>query len=157
MNIRSLVTSSDRSPARQGNLFGTLQREIDRLFDDLTRGVAPSAGSGPMGLMPSLDVAENDKEIEITAELPGLDRADVDISIDDGMLTIRGEKKVETENKDNNYHVAERSYGAFRRVVMLPPGIDASAIKATMDKGVLRITIPKPARAEPKKIEVKAA
>jgi HSP20 family protein len=142
------------------SLFGSLHREIDRLFDDLTRGgygTLPSPAQ--TNLMPSIDVTETDKEIEITAELPGLERKDVDISIEDDLLTIRGEKKVETkeEDKDKNYHVSERSYGVFYRVIQLPPGVDPASIQAVMSKGVLKLTIPKPAKAEPKKIEVKDA
>ncbi|MEN3385029.1 MAG: hypothetical protein V7608_5073 [Hyphomicrobiales bacterium] len=142
------------------SLFGSLHREIDRLFDDLTRGgygTLPSPAQN--NLMPSIDVTETDKEIEITAELPGLERKDVDISIEDDLLTIRGEKKVETkeEDKDKNYHVSERSYGVFYRVIQLPPGVDPASIQAVMSKGVLKLTIPKPAKAEPKKIEVKDA
>jgi HSP20 family protein len=142
------------------SLFGSLHREIDRLFDDLTRGgYGTLASPAQNNLMPSIDVTETDKEIEITAELPGLERKDVDISIEDDLLTIRGEKKVETkeEDKDKNYHVSERSYGVFYRVIQLPPGVDPASIQAVMSKGVLKLTIPKPAKAEPKKIEVKDA
>jgi HSP20 family protein len=142
------------------SLFGSLHREIDRLFDDLTRGgYGTLASPAQTNLMPSIDVTETDKEIEITAELPGLERKDVDISIEDDLLTIRGEKKVETkeEDKDKNYHVSERSYGVFYRVIQLPPGVDPASIQAVMSKGVLKLTIPKPAKAEPKKIEVKDA
>jgi HSP20 family protein len=116
-----------------------------------------------MNIVPSVDVAETDKEIEITAELPGLERKDVEISLEDDVLTIRGEKKTESvqDNKkdgDNkNYHLNERSYGVFYRVLQLPPGIDPSSVKATMSNGVLKITIPKPARTQAKKIEVKEA
>ena len=107
-----------------------------------------------------MDVTESDKEIEIAAELPGLERKDVDISIEDNVLTIRGEKKIEREEKDEknkNYRVAERSYGVFYRVLELPNGIDPSKVQATMSNGVLKIKIPKPARSEAKKIEVKEA
>jgi HSP20 family protein len=167
MPLRALVPST---PSANGgtrlqpvSLFGSLHREIDRLFDDLTRGgfgTLPSPAQ--TNLMPSIDVTETDKEIEITAELPGLERKDIDISIEDDLLTIRGEKKVETkqedqEDKDKNYHVSERSYGVFYRVIQLPPGVDPSSIQAVMSKGVLKLTIPKPAKAEPKKIEVKEA
>jgi HSP20 family protein len=167
MPIRALIPST---PSANGgtrlqpvSLFGSLHREIDRLFDDLTRGgfgTLPSPAQ--TNLMPSIDVTETDKEIQITAELPGLERKDVDISIEDDLLTIRGEKKVETkqedqEDKDKNYHVSERSYGVFYRVIQLPPGVDPSSIQAVMSKGVLKLTIPKPAKAEPKKIEVKEA
>ena len=95
----------------------------------------------------------------ITAEMPGLERKDVEISVEDDVLTIRGEKKVESEqdDKNKNYHLTERSYGVFYRVLQLPPGVDPSKIQATMSNGVLKITIPKPARSEAKKIEVKEA
>jgi HSP20 family protein len=104
-------------------------------------------------------VTEADKEIVITAEMPGLERKDVEISIDDDILTIRGEKKVEAQegDKDKNYQVAERAYGVFLRMIQLPPGIDPSKIQAVMSKGVLKITLPKPARSETRKIEVKEA
>jgi HSP20 family protein len=107
-------------------------------------------------------VTETDKEIVIAAEMPGLKRKDIDISIEDDVLTIRGEKKVETktddkDNKDKSYHVSERSYGMFHRALQLPPGVDPSKVQATMSNGVLKITIPKLARSEPKKIEVKEA
>jgi HSP20 family protein len=110
--------------------------------------------------VPSIDVAETDKAIEITAELPGLERKDVDISLEDNVLTIRGEKKVEQEQKDDknkNYRLAERSYGVFYRVLELPTAIDPSSVQATMSKGVLKVTIPKPARPQAEKIEVKEA
>lgn len=132
-------------------LFGTLQREVDRLFDDFSRGGAVA----PSNLMPSMDVAETDKEIELTVELPGLEQKDVDISVTENVLTIRGEKKAEAEHKDKNFHVVERAYGTFYRAFQLPPGTDPSAVNATMSKGILRITIPKPTHAESKKIEVK--
>ncbi len=91
--------------------------------------------------------------------MPGLERKDVEISIDDDILTIRGEKKAEVQegDKDKNYQVAERSYGVFLRMIQLPPGIDPSSIQAVMSNGVLKITIPKPARNEARKIEVKEA
>jgi HSP20 family protein len=142
-----------------------LQREVDRLFEEFSRGLPMFATPAMMNIVPSVDVAETDKEIEITAELPGLERKDVDISLEDDVLTIRGEKKTESvqDNKkdkgsDNkNYHLSERSYGMFYRVLQLPPGIDPSTVKATMSNGVLKIAIPKPARTQAKKIEVKEA
>jgi HSP20 family protein len=157
MNLRSLAPSRERSNIARPEfgLFGSLQREIDRLFDDFAHGFG-----GQGNLLPSMDVTESDKEIEIAAELPGLERKDVDISIEDNVLTIRGEKKIEREEKDEknkNYRLAERSYGLFYRVLELPNGIDPSKVQASMSNGVLKIKIPKPARSEAKKIEVKEA
>ena len=153
MMLRSLV------PAREPNalmrpdfgLFG-LHREIDRLFNEFVQG----GGGGQANIVPNIEISETDKAIEVSAEMPGLERKDVEISIEDDALTIRGEKRVE-ENKDKNVQHSERSYGVFLRVLQLPPGIDPASVQATMSNGVLKITIPKPAKAEPKKIEVKDA
>ena len=177
MNLRTLMPFSDNraTPMRpEVSFFGPLQREIDRLFDDFARlttlgapGLQNQQGSQDQqgsqnlvqNLVPRLDVTEADKEIVITAEMPGLERKDVEISIDDDILTIRGEKKVEAQegDKDKNYQVAERAYGVFLRMIQLPPGIDPSKIQAVMSKGVLKITLPKPARSETRKIEVREA
>jgi HSP20 family protein len=102
-------------------------------------------------------VTETDKELEITAELPGLEEKDVQINVADNLLTIKGEKKAETEQKDKNYRLVERSYGSFARTLELPAGINPDQIKASIAKGVLTVTVPKPAPAQTKKIEVKAA
>jgi HSP20 family protein len=160
MHLRSLIPSGNGGTrtSSAANPFGFLHREIDRLFDDLTRGL-DVGGQGQVNLVPSIDVSETDKAIAITAEMPGLERKDVEISVEDDVLTIRGEKKVESEqdDKNKNYHLSERSYGVFYRVLQLPSGVDPSKIEASMSNGVLKITIPKPARSEPKKIEVKDA
>jgi HSP20 family protein len=162
MNMRAILPFSRENRRQQPlTVFDTLQREVEQLFDDFSRGLSPgnstSSGSLMPSIIPSMDVAETDKQIELSIELPGLQQRDVDISVSDNMLTIRGEKKAETEQKDKNFRRVERVYGTFYRVVELPPGIDPSAINAMMSNGVLRITIPKPARSETKKIEVKPA
>lgn len=175
MIMRSLVPSSSGGGMRMTTpaLFGSLHRELDRLIDDFARGNFGLMTQAQANLIPQIDVVETDKNIEVTAELPGLERKDVEISLEDDMLTIRGEKKVEVkddqadqaQDKDGNkakgskrdYHVSERTYGVFYRVVQLPSGIDPASIQATMSNGVLKVTIPKPAKAEPKKIEVKEA
>jgi HSP20 family protein len=159
MNLKTLVPFSGRGSLASSDLglFGSLQREVDNLFEEFTRGLGTN-GRMTM-LMPSLDVSETDKEIEVRVDLPGLERKDVDISIENDLLTIRGEKKFEAseDDKNKNYHVRERSYGAFYRVLQLPPGIDPSKVQATMSKGVLTVSIPKPAQSVAKKIEVKEA
>jgi HSP20 family protein len=156
MRLGSLVPSREPSNALMRPDFGLfgLHREIDRLFNELVQGVGPSGGQG--NIAPNIEIAETDKAIEITAEMPGLERKDVEISIEDDTVTIRGEKKIEEDQKDNkNVQHSERAYGVFLRVLQLPPGIDPASVQATMSNGVLKITIPKPAKPEPKKIEVK--
>jgi len=147
----------DRNVARSDNPFMSLQREIDRLFDDFTRGFPAFSTGGGNEMLPSVDVTETDKQIEITAELPGLEEKDVQVNFADNVLTIRGEKKAEKEEKDKTFRLVERSYGSFVRSLQLPDGVDANAIKASIDKGVLKVTVPKPAPAQVKKIDVKAA
>ena len=155
MRLRSLIPSRDGGALMRPNfgLFG-LHREIDRLFSEFAQGVGPN---GAQNIVPNIEISETDKAIEVTAEMPGLERKDVEISVDDDTLTIRGEKKVEENRKDKNVQLTERSYGVFVRVLQLPPGIDPSSVQATMSNGILKLTIPKPAQSEPKKIEVKDA
>jgi HSP20 family protein len=116
MNLRSLIPSGNGGSRANpiANPFGSPHREIDRLFEDFTRGL-DTPGQAQVNLAPSIDVAETDKEIVVSAEMPGLERKDVDISLENDLLTIRGEKKVETQkdDKDKNYHFSERSYGMF--------------------------------------------
>jgi HSP20 family protein len=158
MNLKSLIPiGRERSLARRDDPFLSLQREIDRLFDDLTRWSPALPTGGVTELLPSMDVTETDKQIEITAELPGLEEKDVQVNVADNVLTIRGEKKAEKEEKGKAYRLVERSYGSFMRSLELPEGVDADAIKATIEKGVLKVTVPKPAPAQAKKIEVKPA
>ncbi len=158
MNLRSMMPiGRDRNVARSDNPFMSLQREIDRLFDDFTRGFPAFSTGGGNEMLPSVDVTETDKQIEITAELPGLEEKDVQVNFADNVLTIRGEKKAEKEEKDKTFRLVERSYGSFVRSLQLPDGVDANTIKASIDKGVLKVTVPKPAPAQVKKIDVKAA
>src|SRR3569833_2264870 len=96
---------------RNDNPFISLQREIDRLFTDFAGGFPVVNGNGKYDMLPKMDVTETDKEIEVTAELPGLEEKDVQINVADNLLTIRGEKSAEKEQNDKNYRLVERCYG----------------------------------------------
>jgi HSP20 family protein len=162
MKARSLLPSLWHKDESGDPPFLALHHEINRVFDDFRRGV-PWAGFGiPNGgarFAPLMDVVETDKAIEIDAELPGMTEKDIDVSVVDNVLTVKGEKKEEKEEKDTDYHMVERSYGAFTRSLMLPYEVDASKVEAKFDKGVLKITLPKPAevKAKTKKIKIKSA
>lgn len=125
-------------------IFG-LRREVDRLFDDLFR--MPSLGPSRSAMSwPLLQVSDDEQEIRVTAEVPGMSENDVELLVEDGMLTIRGEKKDETNDKDRGY--SERWYGRFERRIALPSGVDEERAKATFRDGVLTVTLPKSADAE---------
>lgn len=108
---------------------------------------------------PAVDLAETDKGYEITAELPGIEEKDIEVKISNGSLTIKGEKQEAKEEKDKEYFLSERRYGAFQRTFQMPEGVDADKVAATFAKGVLTITLPKSAEAQKKerKVTVKAA
>ncbi len=146
------VKREDESP------FSLLRREMDSLFDNFFRGFDLEPFESRMGAFsPKVDVTENDKEIKISAELPGLDEKDIDVSLQKDMLTIKGEKKEEKENKGKDYYRMERSYGSFSRTIPLPVEVETDKVEAKFKKGVLSITLPKTAKAvaETKKIAVK--
>ena len=129
------------------NPFLSLRRDIDRLFDDVFRGSLPSFGLGrSMMAWPNVEVNESDREIRISAEVPGMSDKDVELFVEDGILTLRGEKKSETEDKDRGY--SERYYGRFERRIALPAGVDEKAAKADFRNGVLTVTMPKSEEAE---------
>jgi HSP20 family protein len=139
--------------------FDDLRREVDRLFETFTGGHWPSlrgfgaelpsmsAASGSWALSPTMDVSDHGDAIEITAELPGLDDKSVKVTLDDGVLTIHGEKQEEKEEKKKGYFVKERRFGSFERSLRLPEGVDASKINATVKNGVLTVNVPKTAAA----------
>jgi HSP20 family protein len=159
MSLKSLIPVGRGRNAIAYHPFASLHRELDRMLEDFGRGFpfGSVSESMPQALTPATDVIETDKDIQITAELPGLEEKDVKIDLSDNVLTIRGEKKAEKEEKDQNYRMIERSYGSFMRSLELPAGVDAAAIKATIANGVLKVTVPKPAPAQAKTIEVKSA
>lgn len=128
-------------------IFG-LRREIDRLFDDafLRDGMAWS---------PAVDIKENENELRVEVELPGLKPEDVEITAENGILTVRGEKKsARKEGDENRFHLVERSYGSFSRTFQLPKGVDDSKIEAEFDNGLLAIKVPKTALPQPRRIEI---
>ena len=145
---------------RDDDPFGSLFREVQKTFEDFSRR-SPLAGLGSDVLAPRIDIAESKDAIDLTAELPGVDEKDVDVTLADGVLTIRGEKKAERDekDKDKNWHVVERSYGSFSRTISLPFDPDSAKVEAKFDKGVLHVHLPKPAEVAKKqqKIEVKKA
>lgn len=141
------------------DMFSSLQREIDRVFQDFGGGAMPSLGGfGKNAMSMKVNVAEHDGALEVTAELPGCAPEDIDVQLKDGVLTIRGEKKVEKDEDRKDFHVMERSYGSFERSFTLPAEVDGSKVDATFDKGVLKVTLPKipEAQTQTQKITVKS-
>lgn len=136
------------------------QRDLDAMFDDFYRGfgMAPfrSFDVGSDSFSPRVDVVDGETELKISAELPGMDAEDVDLSLTQDVLTIRGEKREESEDRGKEYHRIERSYGSFTRSVPLPCQVDPGAADATFEKGVLTVTMPKTRMEEFRKIAVKA-
>ena len=152
MNVRDLVPWSrgerERSPATRSDSLSpvmSLHREMNRLFDDVFRGFDDPRLLGGRSGWPSVDVEETDKEYRVTAELPGLEERDVEVLLQDGLLTVRGEKKLESENRNRTY--SERFYGRFERQITLDRDVDEGAVNATFKNGVLTVTVPKSARA----------
>lgn len=143
--------------------FVELHRRMNDLFADFFGDWAdvprlPSRGRAETAwaLTPSVDVSETDDEVRINADLPGMDEKDIEVALDEDVLTLRGEKKREHEEKNRDYRLTERSYGAFERTIPLPAGIQADKVKAVFKKGVLTVTLPKSPEFRPKerKIEV---
>ena len=130
--------------------FDVLQDRIDRMFEDFSVGFRMPAmfHGGDFELSPSLDVHETDGSVTVTVEVPGVDEKDIDVSVADQMLTISGEKKSEFEHKEGDRYRSERSYGKFSRSISLPFAIDPDKVEAKYDKGVLKLTIVKPAEAQ---------
>jgi HSP20 family protein len=142
----------DRWPS---DFFG-IQREINRVFDNFFRGGA-QADEGFMNSYwtPAVDIAEQENDYVVKMELPGVNKDDVKISLESNILTIKGEKKQEKEEKNKNLHRIERSYGSFQRSFTLPTTVKSDRIDAFFKDGVLSISLPKAEEAKPKQIEVK--
>mgnify|MGYP002713099555 FL=1 len=155
--MRSLIPSFGTHNKSDHDPFSLLHREVDRLFSDFSRGATvpnwPFGGNGVQ--VPSIDVSETEKALEITAELPGVEEKDIDVQLRDDVLTIKAEKKAEKESKEKTYHLVERSYGAFQRSLRVPFSADSNKVEAHFDKGVLKISLPKPAEAAAKATSIK--
>jgi HSP20 family protein len=131
-----------------------LRNEMDRLYERFFDWT-PSRRFGEAGEWPSVDVSETEKEIIVKADVPGMDAKDIHVSVDGNVLTLRGERSQEKEEKGENFHRVERSYGSFSRSIRLPAHVAEEKAKASYKKGILKITMPKVQRESVKKIEVK--
>ena len=132
----------------------SIQNELNRLFGRTYAGGESGTGTGTW--MPALDVFETEDKFVVKVELPGLNPDEVDVSVEDSTLTIRGERKFYENVSDDSFHRVERRYGAFQRSLSLLPTADAERIEASFDRGVLSVEVPKAEQAKPKKIQVKA-
>ena len=156
-------------PALNDSWHG-FRQEIDRMFDRFSEGFESLSlqpftrmqnlwSPGVTGMAPlAVDVAEDDKAFTITAEMPGVAEKDVEVTVDDGLLVIKGEKRQEKEEKGRNRYLSERSYGAFQRIFSLPRDTQAAGVAARFHNGVLTVTVPKAAHSQDvHKVEIKAA
>ncbi len=167
MDLKSLVSWRDKSqtPATRDNFrdpLMNLRREVDRMFDDFFSGfggraLGPTTG-GWQGITPVIDVVETNKDIVFTAELPGVSEKDVEVTLADDILTIKGEKKAEHEEKNGDAYYMERRFGSFSRSVRLPFDVKDEKVDAKYDNGLLTIRIPKPEEVQKavRRIQVKA-
>jgi HSP20 family protein len=134
----------------------SIQNEMNRLFN--TFFDPPTAGNGGANALrrwiPAMDLVETDEHFVLKADLPGLTEADVNVEVEDNVLTLSGERKAEHEDKREGYVRVERSFGSFRRSLTLPEGIDPEAVQASFDNGVLEVRIPKPEERKPRKVAI---
>jgi HSP20 family protein len=166
------VTKTNQTPTRMPDVWQSFRSDMDRLFDRFAGGFSlPSlrrmfdaepawrTESSLSLSAPVVDVTEDDKAYKITAELPGLEQKNIDITVSGDVLTLKGEKHYEKDEQDKNRYVSERAYGSFQRSFALPDGVDRDKIAADLSKGVLTLTLPKTAEAQKprRKIEVKTA
>ena len=142
-------------PARE---LQAIQQEMNRLFGsafDVQGNGANGANGGIAGRwIPPMDVAEDEEHFVVRADLPGVEETDVNVELEDNVLTISGERKPDTEKRTDGYHRIERAYGTFSRSLTLPEGIDPEAISASFSKGVLDVRIPKPEQRKPRKVAI---
>lgn len=156
MALKGLVPWRRGEVGRRSDPFMSLQKEMNDLFESFFTREEPLWPKG--GFLPAVDLTETDKEIRICADIPGVDEKDLDVSLSDDILTIKGEKKEEKEEKNGGRYYAERSYGSFERRIALPCEVEPDKVKAEYKKGVLNITLHKSAKAAAaaKKINITA-
>lgn len=159
--VKSQLAKTSGDDKNDSDIFTSLHNEIDRVFDQFGSGghwpfSAFSTGNGKHSLR--LDLSETEDEVEITADLPGVDQDDISVSLAGEFLTIKGEKKSEKESSEKDMRLIERSYGAFERTIRLPCEVDDAMVSAEMKKGVLTVKLPKTpeTKAKVKKIAVKS-
>jgi HSP20 family protein len=143
-------------PVREIN---TIQSEMNRLFNTLFEspgqsGHGTNGGSSLRRWIPAMDLVETDDDFVLRADLPGLSEGDVNIELEDNVLTISGERKAEHEERKEGYYRVERSSGTFSRSLTLPEGVDPDAVKASFDRGVLEVRVPKPEAKKPRKVAI---
>lgn len=142
-----------RNPSYPFPAWGT---NLDRFFDDLWGHATSGADAEAQGVLcPAIDVSEDESALRISAELPGLEKNDIQLEVKDGLLTLRGEKRHESETKEGNLLRRERSYGSFYRALSLPEAADASKVEATFKNGVLEIKVPKREETKPRAIAIR--
>ena len=133
--------------------FATLQDRINRVFRD-SYSASQDDSLATSSFAPAVDVYEDEHKVSLKIEVPGIDEKDIDVRVENNTLTVHGERKIEKEEKEENYRRVERQYGSFTRSFTLPQTVDTENVSATYDKGVLKITLPKKAEAKPKQIKV---
>ena len=134
--------------------LSVLQDRMNRLFSDTGRTWNHEEPSATTTWSPAVDIFETEGEIVVKAELPGMDRKDITLHLENNVLTLKGERRFEKESKDENYHRIERSYGGFSRAFSIPATVDEEKIRADYKDGVLKIALPKKEQAKPKQIRI---
>jgi HSP20 family protein len=134
--------------------FSTLQDRMNRLFRESFNDVGRDESLTTSNFAPAVDVYEDEHQVTLKIEVPGIDEKDIDVRVENNTLTVQGERKIEKEEKQENYRRVERQYGSFTRTFTLPQTVDSESVSANYEKGVLKITLPKKAEAKPKQIKV---
>jgi HSP20 family protein len=135
--------------------LSTIQGEMNRLFNSFFEGAAPGNGmTGARRWVPAMDLVETDDEFVLRADLPGLSERDIGIDFEGNVLTVSGERKAEHEEREGGYYRLERAWGSFARSLTLPEGVSAEGIRASFDRGVLEVRVPKPEQSKPRRVAI---